>query len=248
VVTRPSATTDRHDDQSAITRDRLIEAALAEFSKAGFEGTSTRAIAARAGCHQPQINYHFASKHALWEAAVGRLFAELALEVDDTESVADPVERFELMIRRFVAFVARRPELNRIMVAEAMATTPRLTWLVETYSRAAHDRILDTWRGVRRSGFGANIDERVIYHVFIGAASLLWANEPEAHLLDPSIATNRADAICAHADSLVAMLMPSTPDTVPVRTNTEATTITPNRKTPFHALPSREHRRPRRTL
>ncbi len=234
---------DRHDEQSTITRDRLIEAALVEFSRSGYEGTSTRAIAARAGCHQPQINYHFTSKHALWEAAVGRLFSELSLEIDDVRATTDPVERFEAMIRRFVAFAARRPELNRIMVAEAMAPTPRLTWLVNTYTRVAHEWILETWRSVRRSGRGADIDDRVLYHVIIGAASLLWANEPEANLIDPSIAANRDDAIRAHGDSLVAMLLPTMPNT----TNDILSTNAPNRKND-HALPSREHRRPRRPL
>ena len=33
-----------------------------EFAAHGFEGASTRAIAAAAGTHQPQINYHFESK------------------------------------------------------------------------------------------------------------------------------------------------------------------------------------------
>ncbi len=235
---------DRHDEQSAITRDRLIEAALVEFSRSGYEGTSTRSIATRAGCHQPQINYHFASKHALWEAAVGRLFAELALEIEDLYDVHDPAERFELMIRRFVVFAARRPELNRIMVSEAMAATPRLSWLVDTFTRISHEWILETWRGVRRMGRGADVDERVLYYVFIGAASLLWANEPEANLIDPSIAANRDEAIRAHADSLVAMLLPPSTDA----TNAIPSMHTPKRKTPNHAIPSREHRRSRRPL
>jgi len=58
-------------------RERLLDAALAEFGAKGFDGASTRAIAQRIGAHQPQINYHFASKEALWTAAVDHLFAEL---------------------------------------------------------------------------------------------------------------------------------------------------------------------------
>src|SRR5512143_2465459 len=51
-------------------RERLLEAALAEFGAKGFAGASTHAIARRIGAHQPQINYLFASKEALWSAAV----------------------------------------------------------------------------------------------------------------------------------------------------------------------------------
>jgi TetR/AcrR family transcriptional regulator len=59
-------------------RERLLDAALVEFGDKGFDGASTRAIARSIGAHQPQINYHFASKQALWTAAVDHLFDELA--------------------------------------------------------------------------------------------------------------------------------------------------------------------------
>ncbi|MEZ5226595.1 MAG: helix-turn-helix domain-containing protein [Acidimicrobiales bacterium] len=42
-------------------RRALVEAALHEFAAHGFDAASTRAIATRAGTHQPQINYHFES-------------------------------------------------------------------------------------------------------------------------------------------------------------------------------------------
>jgi AcrR family transcriptional regulator len=62
-----------------ITTD-LLEAAAIEFAANGFEGASTRRIAARAGAHQPQINYHFSSKEDLWKATVARLFDMLQLQ------------------------------------------------------------------------------------------------------------------------------------------------------------------------
>ncbi|MCA2291335.1 TetR family transcriptional regulator, partial [Mycobacterium avium] len=40
-------------------REALLNAALVEFGAKGFDGASTRAIAARVDAHQPQINYHF---------------------------------------------------------------------------------------------------------------------------------------------------------------------------------------------
>jgi TetR/AcrR family transcriptional regulator len=202
---------DRHAEQSQLTRTRLLDAALIEFSRNGFEGASTRAIARRAGCHQPQINYHFDSKEALWEAAVDYLFAELSATMNspsDVAGIADPSERFAAMVRRFVGFAARRPELNRIMVAEAMAPSTRLGWIVDRYSRQAHRQMLDAWRNVRASGHGADIDERLVYHLTIGAASLLWANAPEAEMLDSTLTASN-EVITAHGDALVQLLLPS---------------------------------------
>jgi TetR/AcrR family transcriptional regulator len=199
---------DRHSEQSLLTRTRLLDAALIEFSRNGFEAASTRTIAKLAQCHQPQINYHFASKEALWEATVSRLFTELETEVAFMDRIDDPGDRFEHMIRRFVVFAARRPELNRIMVAESMNDGPRLHWLVDNYARTAYDRVLTTWREVRASGAGVAIDERLVYHLFIGAASLLWANAPEAKLLDASLVASDESVLQAHADAMVSFFLP----------------------------------------
>jgi TetR/AcrR family transcriptional regulator len=201
--------TDRHEKQSMITRERLLDSALIEFSARGFEGATTRSIAARAGCHQPQINYHFDSKEALWEATMGRLFAEMALEFESLDSIPDPVVKFETVIRRFVHYAARRPELNRIMVAEAMAQTPRLKWIVDSFSRSAYDRLLVIWRDVRAAGQGADIDDRLVYHVFVGSASLLWANAPEMQLIDSSISADDPLIVEAHVDALLSLFLPN---------------------------------------
>jgi TetR/AcrR family transcriptional regulator len=198
---------DGHERKSELTRSRLLEAALVEFSRSGFEGTSTRSIATRAGCHQPQINYHFASKEALWEATVDFVFADLYAAMAPLVAVDDPIERFAEGIRLFVAFAARRPELNRIMVAEAMASSSRLAWIVDRHGRNAYEFNTRVWRALRATGRGAPIDERFVHHLIAGAASLLWANAPEVTLLDPSFAVDD-ETIRAHADSLITLFVP----------------------------------------
>jgi TetR/AcrR family transcriptional regulator len=200
------------------TRERLLDAALIEFSASGFEGASTRSIAARAGCHQPQINYHFESKEALWEATMSRLFGEMALEFESLDNITDPTDRFRSAIHKFVHYAARRPELNRIMVAEAMAQTSRLKWIVDNFSSDAYHRLLRIWREVRAAGHGADIDERLVYHLFIGAASLLWANAPEMQLIDPSISADDPRVIQAHIDALVLLFLPKLKNTTKRKT------------------------------
>src|SRR5207302_11219656 len=103
-------------------RERLLDAALVEFGAKGFEGASTRSIAQRIDAHQPQINYHFASKEALWAAAVDHLFGLLDHELSDLPLPAGAVDPAQLAsafgeaIHRFVRFAAAHPELNQIMV------------------------------------------------------------------------------------------------------------------------------------
>ena len=171
-------------------RQALLESALVEFGAKGFDGASTRAIASRVQAHQPQINYHFESKTALWTAAVNYLFGLLGealggvlpaklTEVDAPQLAA----AFADAIRRFVRFAAEHPELNQIMVHEGTAASDRLTWMTETHVKPFFDAIRPAWQILRDAGVAAPIDSEILYYVLIGAASLPYVNAPEVRLL-----------------------------------------------------------------
>jgi AcrR family transcriptional regulator len=197
-------------------REQLIEAALVEFGAKGFEGASTRAIAQRVDAHQPQINYHFASKEALWFAAVDHLFARLGEELAGvslpagTDDPAQLAAGFAEAIRRFVRFAAAHPELNRIMVHEATEDSDRLSWMVEHHVRPIYAVIRDVWQRLRDVGIAAPIDADTVHYVIVGAASLPFVNAPEARLLTGAEPTTLT-WVEAHADSLVATLLPGLP-------------------------------------
>jgi AcrR family transcriptional regulator len=54
--------------RGAETRVRIIEAAIELFDKYGFEGATTRGIAARAGVNTPALQYYFESKEGVCRA------------------------------------------------------------------------------------------------------------------------------------------------------------------------------------
>ncbi len=195
-------------------REALLKSALVEFGAKGFDGASTRAIAARIEAHQPQINYHFESKSALWTAAVDHLFG-LLRETFRGVFPAKPTEigvpalaaAFADGIRRLVRFVAAHPELNQIMVHEGTAPSDRLTWLTDTHIKPFFNGIRPAWKMLRDAGVAAPIDSDILYYVLIGAASLPYVNAAEVRLLtgrDPKSPT----WIDAHADGLVSILLP----------------------------------------
>jgi AcrR family transcriptional regulator len=191
----------------------LLDAALAEFSEHGFDGASTRAIAARASAHQPQINYHFTSKDELWRAAVDHLmtsFDEVFAPVRRSARPGadhDAREVFAEVVRGLCRFAAERPELNRIMIQEGTASSDRLEWIVERHLRARHDFIVAIWSELLAEGRAAPVDPELIHYLLVGAASLVYANAPEARLLlgvDPT----ETDRVTAHAETLIALLLP----------------------------------------
>jgi TetR/AcrR family transcriptional regulator len=195
-------------------REALLESALIEFGAKGFDGASTRAIARGVEAHQPQINYHFESKAALWTAAVNHLFGLLA----DALAGVLPAEpagvdapqlaaTFAAAIRRFVRFAAAHPELNQIMVHEGTTASDRLTWLTQTHVKPFFDAIQPAWRILRDAGMAAAIDGEILYYVLVGAASLPYVNAPEVRLLTGRDPGDPA-WIGAHADALVAILLP----------------------------------------
>lgn len=195
-------------------REALLESALVEFGAKGFDGASTRAIARRVEAHQPQINYHFESKAALWNAAVDHLFGLLGETLNGvlparlTEvDVSDLAVAFADGIRRFVRFAAEHPELNQIMVHEGTAASERLAWMTEVHVKPLFDGIRPAWKMLCDAGVAAPIDAEILYYVLVGAASLPYVNAPEVRILtgrDPS----DPEWISAHADGLVSILLP----------------------------------------
>jgi AcrR family transcriptional regulator len=195
-------------------REALLESALVEFGAKGFDGASTRAIARRVEAHQPQINYHFESKAALWTAAVDYLFGLLREALDGVlparltgVDVSELGVGFADAIRRFVRFAAEHPELNQIMVHEGTAASDRLAWMAETHVKPFFDGIRPAWQMLRDAGIAAPIDNEILYYVLVGAASLPYVNAPEVRLLTGRDPTS-PEWIRAHADGLVAILLP----------------------------------------
>lgn len=129
------------------TRRRILDTALETFAACGYEGTSTRLLAARAGVNLPAIQYYFGSKEGLYRAVIGDIIsynaahmAPLALET--RAMLANPgasrAELLELLCQRleaFVSLVTRGPqvEARRLLFARAeVEDTPGLEELLES--------------------------------------------------------------------------------------------------------------------
>jgi TetR/AcrR family transcriptional regulator len=190
--------------RSDAVRTRLLDAATTEFADNGFEGASTRAIARRAGAHQPQINYHFDSKESLWFAVMDRLMTEVDSFVAPLRS--DPREAVEDLLSGLVRFSAARPELNRIMIKEASAPSERLTWLIDNHVQPRYEIFVAVWLRMREAGHGRAVPVELVYHLVIGAASLLHANAPEVEQLT-GIRSADPSTVDAHVDAMIEMFV-----------------------------------------
>jgi AcrR family transcriptional regulator len=133
------------------TRERLVEAALAEFREHGFDGTDTNKIARRAG-FAPQTFYRwfkdkidvFMAVYLVWEEAEARVITSLRERGARLEELADAIvehHRAYLLFRRSLHQLAlahpavrrararsRLRQLDRIAQWVGRITTPRERW------------------------------------------------------------------------------------------------------------------------
>lgn len=100
-------------------RQRLIEAARAEFSDKGIESATTRGIAERAGCNEVTIFRHFESKQKLLAAVVQETSEEFsALCECRGEFSGDPREDLERFARVYNASLERCEGMARALVGD----------------------------------------------------------------------------------------------------------------------------------
>lgn len=130
-------------------RDRILEAALVEFSARGYEAASTNAIAAAAGVAKGLVFHHFGSKEqlftALFDVEVQR-FADGVFANFDTSST-DLFERLYQFSMRKIELAQQHPrtaEFLLIALGEAPpALRPTLALRQAQLAREAWPRLLE---------------------------------------------------------------------------------------------------------
>ncbi|HMJ75354.1 MAG TPA: TetR/AcrR family transcriptional regulator [Iamia sp.] len=198
-VTRPSADP---------TRDRILAAALDLFSERSFKDATTREIALRAGVTQPLLNYHYRSKDELWRAAVDALFEKLRSSMSDRlEGLrgVDARTSAMLMVRDFITFSARNPQLHRIITQECKFDGPRMDYLVERHVRPLYDTTIELFEQLARDGAVPPIPAPHLYYILTGAGPAMFVLGPECRRLSGLDPTSDA-VIEAHADAVCQLL------------------------------------------
>lgn len=113
----PGARRQAHRDS---TRRVVLDAAYALFEETGYERTTMRAVAGRAGVALGTIFVHFADKEALLAAAFE---ADLGREIEEAFATL-PARGIRAQLlhlaRRLYAFYARRPRLARELVRHGL--------------------------------------------------------------------------------------------------------------------------------
>lgn len=132
----PSRAGEARAADSASARELLLEAALEAFAKYGFDGVSLSEVARDANVAQPLIHHYFGSKRGLWEAAAELAFREFGAAFEEARAELqglDVIAMMQVLLRRYVLFTARRPEVHLILARESAVDGERLEWLIDRH-------------------------------------------------------------------------------------------------------------------
>lgn len=159
-------------------RELILKHALEAFALKGFNGSSTRDIAAAAGANLGLIPYYFGSKEKLWRAAVDLAFAEMEKGVHAIladPSIPDERERTARLIRAHVHFVARHPEFVRLMHEEGKRRGPRMRWIVDRHVKPLYESIGELIaRGRQDGSLPIDFAPLHFFYVLAGAAGMIF--------------------------------------------------------------------------
>ncbi|TPM35575.1 DUF1956 domain-containing protein [Mesorhizobium sp. B2-3-4] len=152
----------RETSPAELTRAALVRAALKLFGRQGFDGTSTREIAAEAGANIGSIAYHFGGKEGLRAAAADfivetiQAVAGQALGAGQAPgggqaAMGDPeTARAQLFaaLERMVGFVVASPEAGEIVqfvLRELSHPTAALDRIYDGVFAPTHRRLCQVW-------------------------------------------------------------------------------------------------------
>jgi len=82
------------------TKDRILQAAQEVFAERGFDGASTREIAARADVNISSLHYHWDSKETLYRGIFAHIYRQLVTLVQDEITRPETSEEARAMIAR----------------------------------------------------------------------------------------------------------------------------------------------------
>ncbi|WP_043836293.1 TetR family transcriptional regulator [Muricoccus aerilatus] len=138
------------------TRQRILDAAGAEFATNGLAGARVDDIAARAGANKRMIYAYFGSKEDLWVAVLEAAYAhkrdeERALRVDDLP----PGEAMARLVRFNLRYTARHPDFVALLNQENLH---RAAYLARSERvPALYSPLLETLRAVLRRGVAEGV-------------------------------------------------------------------------------------------
>lgn len=172
---RTGAVADQRAAGSQSTRERIVDAAEMLFARQGYEGTTTRAIALKAGVPLGLMSYYFGTKGDLYSEVIMRRSTEHAADIaaslqavaerGDQASIADIVTAFVMpVVRR--ALDGGPGWAAYVKLLSLAANTPGSEPHTKTFARE-YARVVEDFVGMLRGKMPGAAEEDVYWAFYI---------------------------------------------------------------------------------
>ena len=162
------------------TRQRLLDAALVEFSAKGLAGARVDEIAARAGANKRMLYAHFGSKEELWLTVLEAAYAaKRAEERDLAVDALPPVEAMRRLVQFNFRYTAAHPEFVALLNQENLHRAAHLKRSGQVPAR--YSPLLEALRGVLARGeaggvFRHGVDAMQLYITILSVGHFYISN------------------------------------------------------------------------
>ena len=140
--------------------ERILDAALEEFSAHGFRGATIDRIADHAGMSKPNLLYYFRRKQDMYEALIARLLDTWLEPLRELNAVGDPLPELRSYICRKLEMARDYPRESRLFANEILQGAPRIKRLLESELKPLVDEKADVLRGWMKAGQINSVDPR----------------------------------------------------------------------------------------
>ncbi|RLA58652.1 MAG: hypothetical protein DRR04_10480 [Gammaproteobacteria bacterium] len=197
--------------QRAHTRKLILNAAIENFSEAGFEAASLADIAGQAGVKKALVQYHFSTKEQLWKESATQVWTERNQQL--AEFMADEGDTdYQLRMRNaFVAtveFTREKPYWLWFMFHEGASNGSRLQWLIDNFISEDYSLGQAFIRDYQALGLIRQGSPLQLIQLISGALTYNLLVAPQTLRATQTDLTSK-EAIGEQVDLLLAMLTPS---------------------------------------
>jgi TetR/AcrR family fatty acid metabolism transcriptional regulator len=182
----------------AATRERILQAAMAEFAERGYQATSVDDVARRAGSSKGGVYFHFPNKQAIFEALIVDLMYMLEGAVREAiASAQGALGRVDAALSVVIRTFAQHRGLTHLLLVEAQCLGQPFDREVRAARRVFIGIIESYLHDAVAEGSIAPLDTGVAACVWLGAINevvlrWLFAEDPAAVPLEAALPALRS--------------------------------------------------------
>ncbi|MEI5102186.1 TetR/AcrR family transcriptional regulator [Streptomyces sp. PmtG] len=146
-------------------RESVIRAAMSEFARGGYHGTSTEAIAKRVGVSQPYLFRLFPGKKAIFLAASVRCLEETRAVFEGASEGLHGEEALHAMARAYQGLIAKDPDKLQMQLQTYVAVAAAEAAGDHEFGEMVRAGWMGLWEAVHLP-LGADVNETTTFMAY----------------------------------------------------------------------------------